>query len=199
MKYFIIIAGVLVGLFIISQVWVYFTMQNIEYQDYETLEKEGAFEIRFYPEAYMASVTNEGKYDQLRNSQFRVLANYIFGGNESNQKISMTSPVVMEMGEDEMTMSFVMPAKWTIENLPKASEDQIDLKKTESTHVASIQFSGYASDQNIESNKAKLIEWLNNRNLKWKGNFSYLGYNPPWQTVNRRNEIIVALVDYQKP
>jgi len=32
--------------------------------------------------------------------------------------------------------------------------------------------------------------------LENTGNFEYLGYNPPYQMVNRRNEVIVELVNF---
>ena len=43
-----------------------------------------------------------------------MLAGYIFGGNDREQKIAMTSPVVMEM-DSTMTMKFLVPAQYTME------------------------------------------------------------------------------------
>ena len=84
------------------------TKAKTEPQKFETIYKDGNFEIRFYPEAVLASVTMNASYDDSRNSGFRILAGYIFGGNSENQKIAMTSPVRMSSTEQKSTMSFVL-------------------------------------------------------------------------------------------
>jgi hypothetical protein len=34
--------------------------------------------------------------------------------------------------------------------------------------------------------------------LSYTGKFSYLGYNPPYQVIGRRNEVVVELVEFVK-
>jgi hypothetical protein len=34
-------------------------------------------------------------------------------------------------------------------------------------------------------------------NLQHNNHFSYLGYNPPYEMINRRNEIVVELINYK--
>ena len=34
---------------------------------------------------------------------------------------------------------------------------------------------------------------LDSKGIKHKGNFSYLGYNPPFQLINRTNEVVVEI------
>jgi hypothetical protein len=34
---------------------------------------------------------------------------------------------------------------------------------------------------------------LNGKGIKTIGNFRYLGYNPPYQIIARKNEIVVAV------
>ena len=70
-------------------------MAQIENQNFTVISKIDNVEIREYSPTIYASVTIENeKKDQ--NSSFRILAGYIFGGNEENQKISMTAPVHMQ-------------------------------------------------------------------------------------------------------
>lgn len=196
MKILMIVAAVIAALFIVSQIYMIKQMSNIEYQEYEVIRKDGDFEIRYYPEAVLASTESEGDYESLQGQQFGVLAGYIFGGNDDNQKIAMTSPVLMEMQEEQMKMSFVMPKKWSMEKLPDTSDDRITFEKTEPKYIAAVSFGGFTNAEKIEKAKNRLIDWLEQNELTPEGHYSYLGYNPPWQVVNRRNEVIVAL-DYE--
>jgi hypothetical protein len=34
---------------------------------------------------------------------------------------------------------------------------------------------------------------LTQNNIQWKGGFMYMGYNAPWDVVNRRNEVAVEV------
>ena len=45
------------------------------------------------------------------NGKFGILANYIFGGNQDEVQISMTSPVIYKL-DSSSTFSFIMPESW---------------------------------------------------------------------------------------
>lgn len=167
-----------------------------ETQKYEVLKSEHEFEIRYYPPAVLASVEMEGSWDESRNGSFGVLAGYIFGGNDKKMKISMTSPV--RMSEIEGTMSFVMPSQYTLENLPEPGNNRIRLHASQPVVVAAIRFGGWANEERIGGMKDKLSEWIQKEGHKHTGKFEYLGYNPPFQLTNRRNEVVVELSGYQQ-
>ena len=59
------------------------------------------------------------------------MASYIFGGNDKSQKISMTSPVVVDMA-DTMKMSFIMPSKYEVDDLPAHSKPEVKLHRQSS-------------------------------------------------------------------
>jgi len=161
-----------------------------EKQKYSVILSEKEFEIRFYPSAILATVYSDARnYRELAYPGFRKLAGYIFGGNESETKISMTSPVHMDM--NTASMSFVMPSAFSEENLPKPDDPGVKIERTEDVYVAAIRFGGYASDKDIRRYSQKLQSLLEMKGIKWYGNFRYLGYNPPFQPFGRRNEIIV--------
>jgi hypothetical protein len=165
-----------------------------EIQKYQTIKSEKDFEVRYYPPAILASVDMAGSYDQSRNSSFGTLAGYIFGGNEENMQISMTAPV--RMSEAEGTMSFVMPSRFTMETLPDPKSKRVKLHTSEPQYVAVVSFSGWANDRKISEMKEKLSEWLEIEGLNHNNKFEYLGYNPPYQLTNRRNEVLVPLIDF---
>ncbi|MBE0678301.1 MAG: heme-binding protein [Bacteroidales bacterium] len=161
-----------------------------EKQKYRVVRSGKEFEVRFYPSAILATVYSDARnYRELAYPGFRKLAGYIFGGNESETKISMTSPVHMDM--NTASMSFVMPSSFSEENLPMPDDPGVKIERTDDVYVAVIRFGGYASDKDIRLYSEKLRSLLEVQGIKWYGNFRYLGYNPPFQPFGRKNEIIV--------
>lgn len=170
------------------------SINKTETQAYKLIREEENFEIRYYPAATMASITSTARsYKQLGSSGFRKLAGYIFGGNEGSHKISMTTPVRMNISDSISTMSFVMPATYDSHNLPKPNDEQVTIKTMPDEYVAAIRFSGYASDEDVKINTEKLKKLLAENKINFYGNFVLLAYNAPYQIINRRNEIIVKV------
>ncbi len=190
----IIIVSILVGLFIVSQIYTTMATEKTTTQAYKVIRKEKDFEIRFYPVVTMATITSSAKtYKELGSSGFRRLAGYIFGGNSSKQKISMTAPVHMDINDSASSMSFVMPAEYHKDNLPKPNDSGVKIETSTAEYVAAIEFGGFASSEKIKKYTELLDDLLKKNNLPNYGNFRFLGYNPPYQLFGRRNEIIVTL------
>ncbi len=53
-----------------------------------------------------------------------------------------------------------------------------------------------SNNRKIEKIKAELIEALQTLNLEFNNNFEYLGYNAIYDMVNRRNEVLVELPNF---
>ncbi len=194
MKHKVLIFSAAILLLLVLIALINTLMAKTPQQPYKELTVKGDIEFRFYPEAVMASVTNsEGTYKGSANKNFRVLAGYIFGGNEGSSKIAMTAPVHMEMQANKSTMSFVMPEGYSLDNLPKPSSGAVQLHKSPEEYVAVIRFSGWASDEKIESMKKQLHTQLSKLGIPHQNNFRFLGYNAPWDIFFRRNEIIVSI------
>ncbi len=165
-----------------------------EEQAYRVVHTDKEFEIRFYPSATLATVRAEVRsYKEISGPGFRKLAGYIFGGNESETKIAMTSPVHMDINDSLSSMSFVMPSAYELGTLPDPDNSEVKLEKTPEEYVAAIRFKGYASDKTIKQNTEKLKQLLDEKGIRHYGHFRYLGYNPPYQIINRKNEIIVSV------
>jgi hypothetical protein len=165
-----------------------------EEQKYTVVSSNEDFEIRFYPSATLATVySTANSYKEVSGPGFRALAGYIFGGNEAGKQISMTSPVHMNITAERSAMSFVMPSDYNPDNLPKPDNSRVIIEKTKEEYVAVIKFSGYASDEAIKKQSARLAGMLNDKGIEFYGTFRYLGYNPPYQFINRRNEVIVSV------
>ena len=189
-----IIAIAILLILIIAQSFTIMSTKNTENQQYSVVLKEKEFEVRFYPATTIATINSSAKsYKELSGSGFRKLAGYIFGGNESDTKIAMTTPVHMDLNDTMSSMSFVMPTKYSQANLPKPNDPNVIIKKTKDEYVAAINFGGFASDNDMKVYSSKLAELLKERKIVTIGNFRYLGYNPPYQLIGRRNEIIVSV------
>jgi len=192
-KIILFVLGIALVAFIAVQIFAMKAQNKIESYSY-TLEKSfGTFEIRNYEASLFTSVKLPMKnYKKGASEGFSILAEYIFGGNDKNEKISMTSPVTVSL-EDTMTMMFLVPKKFNKESLPKPNQSKIEFREEPKKTVAAITFGGWANDENIQVYKDKLINLLKEEGIKHTNKFSFLGYNPPFEVFNRKNEVIVEL------
>lgn len=193
MKIFLIIVAALIMLFIIYQIYSSMSQRNIEQYPYELIKRYDQFEIRKYEASLFTTVKiGSKKYKEASSQGFSILAGYIFGGNETNEKIAMTSPVAMSL-EDSMEVMFMVPKDYNKTSLPKPNQKNIEFKEEPTKTVAAITFGGWANDEKIAHYKQKLVEAIKAKGLQYTNRFFFLGYNPPYEIINRKNEIIVEL------
>ena len=146
-------------------------------------------EIRAYAPRVMA-VT---EMIEDSNGGFRVLAGYIFGGNAEEQEIAMTAPVQQSM-EGDREMAFMMPAEYTLEDLPEPEDQRVSFREAPAYTAAVIQFSGWASAEKADENWQQLRQFLIAEGIDITGEPTLNQYNPPWTLpFMRRNEIIVPV------
>ena len=192
MKILFVLSGTLTLVFIIIHLFAKKSQQGIETYPYTVLKTYDGFEIRQYESRLFTSVKlTSNDYSKVSSKGFSILAGYIFGGNETNEKIAMTSPVAMSL-DDSMTMMFMVP-KDSENKLPKPNDNQIQFKEEPAKKVAAITFGGWANQEKIDQYKTQLIEALKAQNIAFTDQFYFLGYNAPYETSNRRNEVIVVL------
>ena len=163
----------------------------IESAKYRSIKKEKDFEVRVYDEISLA-VSKDDDYRGYRG--FNVAIDYISGYNDQNRKISMTTPVINEMGENSMTMAFVMPSEIPFEELPKPQSDRLTMIKKKGMTFASIRFSGTVCPTLFEKKKKELTEWMSTQDLI-PGSVIWLArYNPPFiPGFLKRNEILISI------
>lgn len=196
MKILLILIGIVLLAFVIIQIYAMSAQRNIESYPYKVEKKYDKFEIRSYEASLFTAVQLSTKeYAKAANRGFSILAGYIFGGNDKNEKIAMTSPVAMTL-EDSMTVMFMVPKKYEKANLPKPKESQIKFKEEPAKTVAAITFGGWSNDEKIEKYKKELMNALAAEGIAYTNRFYFLGYNAPSEVFNRRNEIIVELEDF---
>jgi hypothetical protein len=197
MKIAIIIILSLIAIMAIAQVFVSNSTHQTEQHQYQVLKTFDKFEIRKYDAALFSSVKmNKKGYKENSSEGFRILAGYIFGDNETNEKIAMTTPVAMELG-DTTKMMFMVPKNYDLDNLPNPKNKKIVFEKQAQKVMAAIRFDGWANDDKIEQYKNVLVQELAKEHIPHHNKFIFLGYNPPFEMTNRRNEVIVELIDYK--
>ena len=194
MKTFSILLFIVGALFLAVQLYTVFSIIRIEKQPYRVVESKSGYEIRYYPSVKVAKINSPADtYKGISRTGFQKLASYIFGGNEENQKIAMTSPVEMEINDTASSMKFVMPKIYATKTLPNPNNNDIILENSEEEYVAALRFRGLVNDQILEKKKGELSKMLKQQKLQTRGSFRYLGYNPPYQLFGRRNEVIVRI------
>lgn len=190
LSYFLSVSIVLL---ILSQFFMAYRSTKIESPKYTLIESYDDFELRQYGSMILAqTVMNSNSYDNTSKNGFRTIASYIFGGNEDNKKIAMTSPVIMEMGKDTK-MSFVMPKQHSLESLPEPSSDDVQLLSVAPKKYAVITFPGYADNKKISKYATKLLKSVKAEGLETTGNIHFMGYNAPWQVIGRKNEVAIEV------
>ena len=171
----------------------------------------------------LAEVTVRGDRRKANNRGFRKLAAFIFGDNVSQNKVAMTSPVMSKpekiamtspvvstpktidmtapvtrsLEEDgRWTVNFMMPSQYSMETLPKPTDPDIRIFKTEPYRTVSIRYNGNNTTKNIAKHEAKLRSYIETNNLSVHLTPEYAGYDAPWVPgPMKRNEVHFRLKD----
>ena len=108
----------------------------------------------------------------------------------AGEKISMTAPVLQEEDGAGWRMSFVMPAKYTMDTIPKPIDPMVVLREVQGRKVAAIRYKGLLSEENIKEKTKELEGWLEKNGYRALSKFRSAGYDPPWTIpFLRRNEV----------
>ncbi len=187
----------------------------VERPDYEVVERHDAFEVRRYPAYVVAETVVRADFESVGDQGFPLLADYIGGANRANKEIAMTSPVNMApadstgeeidaqmpvvqgpSGDDAgtYTLSFIMPAQYTLETLPEPTDSRVRLRRVDERLMAALRYSGTWSRARYRKRESKLLDTVRDAGLEPVGDPLFARYNPPltpW--FLRRNEVLVEV------
>ena len=167
----------------------------IEEPDFEVLAEREGYEVRHYEPYLVAEVDVVGGDSDGR--AFRILAGYIFGGNEGGQKMQMTAPVESRdnsASENVTTYAFVMERKYTLDTLPQPEDERIRLLERQGRVLAVRRYSGVWSEAKFEKNRQALLDELERDNIMVAGDAELARYDPPFKPwFLRRNEVLVPI------
>ncbi len=181
----------------------------IEKAKYEVIESDENFELRQYAPQIVAETFVAGNFKEVGNVGFRRLYDYINGNNVKNRNIAMTAPVTQETKSEKIAMTapvtqesvqgqwritFLMPAEYTLETLPKPLDPLVQLREEPGYLMAAIRYSGTWSQKRYEKNLALLQEAIEKRGLKPDGQPIWARYDPPFMPwFLRRNEVLIRV------
>jgi len=163
------------------------TAMATETPDYQVLTQDGKFEIREYPTLRVVR-TAAGDGDFMR------LFRYISGGNETEQKIAMTAPVLMKHEGEKTGMSFIVPRDVAAGPVPAPKDAAVLMDSLPAGHFAVYRYSGGRNEANEQQALEKLRAWAAERRLEVTGEPLFGYYDPPWiPTFLRRNEVMLPV------
>ena len=181
----------------------------VEEPAYKSVSEEGAFEVRDYPRVIVAETTVDATLEEAGGEAFERLFGYISGDNVSDAEIAMTSPVTQTGASESISMtapvgqtkrnggwvvSFIMPASYTLESLPKPTDPKVALREVPSRRIAVIRYSGTWSAERYRDHLEKLESWMDKQRLEASGDPIWARYNPPFTPwFLRRNEIMIPV------
>lgn len=188
---------------------------------YTLVQEEGAYQVRKYDPMILAQVSANGNMDKASNEAFRPLFRYIDGNNSTNTKVPMTSPVLQNpkdkptdkttssekipmtapvfmnanaSSEQQWTMSFVMPASFTLSTTPQPLNPAVKIVEQGARLLAVVTFSGSANPEERQKQGASVEQWAAQQGYQTLGEAFYAGYNPPFTLpAFRRNEMLIEV------
>ncbi len=183
------------SLLFVMLVW-FMLPKFLEQPKYKVVRKENDIEIRKYDKILTSSVKVYGnQYNALRKG-FQPLVRYIGAKERDSEKISMTAPVIQATNDESenWTVSFAMPAKYNIENLPKPVNDDIYFEEIQPSLAAVIRFSGVADTSLLNQKASVLKRWLELNGYTESSSPKFLFYNDPTTPgFLRRNEVMIII------
>lgn len=181
----------------------------IEEPQYTVLEQRAGFELRQVAPHLVAGITIEAGPGRAGNQGFGPLVRYISGANRRQEKISMTAPVTQEPAGEKIAMtapvaqsaanggylvSFVIPARYTLDTVPLPADPRIRIREVHAEVVAVLRYRGTWSVRRYQEREQELLDMLSAQGLEPAGPPRWARYNSPFSLPPlRRNEVIVPV------
>jgi hypothetical protein len=185
------------------------TAAAVEEASYTVIRKDGAVELREYAASIVAETRVEADFEDAGSRAFRKLFRYIDGDNVMQQEIEMTAPVSQAPASEKIAMtapvaqrpagggwvvSFMMPASYTMDTIPRPSDPAVQLRAVPAYRAAVIRYSGFWSEERYDEHLQELRSWIAGQGLEIAGEPVWARYDPPFKPwFMRRNEILIPV------
>lgn len=194
MRTMIIVIGAFAGVLLLALLFIVSSAGSIPYT---VTGRTGEIEFRHYPELVLATIDTADD-----DTGFSLLFAYISGSNSPREKIPMTAPVITSQKipmtapvvSDAASMSFVMPAGSTRENIPEPLDTRVRIVAIPERDIAVIRFSGYAPRNDVDAVTLRLQDGLKNEGIGTAGQPFLMRYDSPWTPgFLRHNEVALEI------
>lgn len=188
------------------------TPEGLEEPPYTVVESCDLYEIRDYAGYSVASTavstsSDSGSMEGVANGQaFNLLAAYLFGGNDEQKQMSMTTPVTTtSTGEMRFYLApvaggFPVPAISKSGASAPVSNAAVDIMEVPPARLAIRKFTGFVTDGEVARQKDTLLQALEMDGVELDVPHGAIvphivfQYNPPYTLpIVRRNEIAVPV------
>ena len=170
------------------------TYKGYEMPPFDVVGQADGYQLRDYGAHILAHVRVEGGLQTTASRGFRALAGYIFGGNDTGEKIKMTVPVQQVPQGDAYEISFMMPSRFDLDELPKPKDGRITFSRTQPERLAVQQFLGLATGAMLRRRAAELRDRLERDGLTVLAGPRYAYYDDPFTLPwRRRNEVAFVI------
>jgi hypothetical protein len=180
----------------------------------------GRLELRRYaPQIRATTWIDASTWSETLSDGFQRLADYIFGGNEYEERLTMTTPVLLSMpasgpqrrsdegfhavgvatvpqlnGPARRQMAFVMPRERTLDELPYPKDRRVVLAGVRAQRVAALSFRGSYGGDLPAHKRNELLFLVKCAGLKPRSEVWFAAYDgPSTLPVLRHNEVLVEV------
>lgn len=194
----------LLGGLLLSACSVVGVRSGTEEPRYALVQRLGEVQIRRYEPRLAAETVVSAPELDARSDGFRRLANYIFGGNDSRQRIAMTAPVAQSGGSPDApaswTIRFFLPSDLSAATAPRPTAPAVRVVELPAETVAVWRFSGSPTAEAVHAAQRRLLAALARTTWRPVGAPAAWFYDPPWTIpFLRRNEAVVAVAPSGRP
>jgi hypothetical protein len=179
----------------------------------------GRLQIRRYAPQILAETTVEGRSwpDALDVGVTR-LTDYLFGGNELEAKLPMSTPVLTSInaarrdleswrppsvtelnelnGPTSRIVALAMPSRLTLDDLPAPKDERVHLHGVPERRMAALCFRGSNTSDLPAQKRNELLFLLKCAGLRAASEVWFAGYDSPRTLpLLRRNEVLVELAE----
>ena len=171
-----------------------------EEPQYKVVTTYENFELRQYEPYNVAEIIASGDFDEIGGKAFRKLFRFISEDERPQGKISMTVPVIQQPlpeneGQKNYRFAFVMPAEYSLEDLPTPEDALVQVKNVPARRMAARRYSGTWSQERYRKNEAILLASVEKSGLTTVGKSIFARYNAPFSLwFLRRNEVLIEVI-----
>ncbi len=184
---------------------------------YYVITRDHERQIRKYRPFILAQTMVRGTFEIARDLGIRRLELYLNGHNSFRERLPSTTPFFQSRGdrlsftspleidrhahEENWVLGIILPARFSVNNMPQPLEKNIKLLKIPSQIVAASRYSGVNSEEVMNRESQKLLIWLEKqKNYKSISEPRFAQYDGPIVIpIFRRNEIQLSLIETDRP